>query len=45
MPRAKSLAAGMPPDLPPRATGTDGHGGLDPHPSDEGEKELVVVRG
>jgi hypothetical protein len=41
--RARSLGAGMPPDLPHGATGANGDG--DPGPGDDDEEKLVVVRG
>jgi hypothetical protein len=41
IPHAKSLAVGLPTDLLPGATGANGHGGVPPEPSDEGEEELV----
>jgi hypothetical protein len=40
----RSLPPGAAADLPRGATSTNGHGGVDPGPSDEGEEELVVVR-
>jgi hypothetical protein len=41
----QSLTTAIPPDLPRGATGSKGLGGADAGPGDEGEKELVVVRG
>jgi hypothetical protein len=39
------MPMGAQPDLPHGATGANGHGGAGPGPDDEGEEELVVVRG
>jgi hypothetical protein len=38
------LTTGVPPDLPDRAA-ANGQGGADPDTGDDGEEELVVVRG
>jgi hypothetical protein len=40
-----SLPAGIPTDLPHGATGPSRPAGTDPDPRDDGEEELVVVRG